>query len=307
MKPLLALILFSLSFSSFAARISLYDEPLTQFSSWVSQQTGKTIIVSSDLHSFLVNVDGDYSGHEELLSLYRAILQANELQMQFQEGFYRVTKRVAKPPVHVDDSIKLKVYKLLNVRPEDLHENIKPFIQASVSVSVMPSSSSIAFYGPEPHVDALIEFSQLFDVKPKQVLIEAVLMETNVTNAESVGVFIRSQLSQSGFSASSNTAIGDVNFESKGGILSYLTGGDIRLFINMIRNNDDVTILSEPRLVSLDRQQAYMTVGQNVPFITGTQSTDGGGVVQSIERKDVGLTVRVKPELVVNHPGFVGG
>jgi general secretion pathway protein D len=64
-------------------------------------------------------------------------------------------------------------------------------------------------------------------------------------------------------------------------------------------------ILSTPNLLTLDNFQAKIVIGQNVPFVTGSfaaATTAAGGVpgvnpFQTIERKDVGLTLRIKPQI----------
>ncbi len=69
-----------------------------------------------------------------------------------------------------------------------------------------------------------------------------------------------------------------------------------------LETNADGNVLSTPNLVSLDNEEAKIVIGQNVPFITGTFTNTGtaGGSTnpfQTIERKDVGLTLRVKPQI----------
>ncbi|MBM3337282.1 MAG: type II secretion system protein GspD [Betaproteobacteria bacterium] len=62
-------------------------------------------------------------------------------------------------------------------------------------------------------------------------------------------------------------------------------------------------ILSMPNLITLDNEEARIIVGQNVPFITGqfTTAASGGtaGVnpFQTIERRDIGLSLRVRPTI----------
>ena len=60
-------------------------------------------------------------------------------------------------------------------------------------------------------------------------------------------------------------------------------------------------ILSTPNLMTLDNAEAKIVVGQNVPFVTGSFSQPTGGVAanpfQTIERKDVGLTLKIKPQV----------
>ncbi len=78
------------------------------------------------------------------------------------------------------------------------------------------------------------------------------------------------------------------------------------LLARFLQNDGDVNILSTPNLVTLDNEEAKIVVGQNVPFVTGqyTNSNSGsGGAVnpfQTIERKDVGLTLRVRPQISEN-------
>jgi general secretion pathway protein D len=67
---------------------------------------------------------------------------------------------------------------------------------------------------------------------------------------------------------------------------------------NFLETNGDANILSTPTLLTLDNEEAKIVVGQNVPFITGqytSNNTATGSVnpFQTVERKDVGLTLRV--------------
>jgi len=70
---------------------------------------------------------------------------------------------------------------------------------------------------------------------------------------------------------------------------------------NFLETNGDANILSTPNLLTLDNEEAKIVVGQNVPFVTGqyTNVTTGGSVnpFQTVERKDVGLTLKVKPQI----------
>ena len=70
-----------------------------------------------------------------------------------------------------------------------------------------------------------------------------------------------------------------------------------------LQTNGDANILSTPNLLTLDNEEAKIVIGQNVPFVTGqytaNNNTTNGAVnpFQTIERKDVGLTLRVKPQI----------
>ena len=73
-----------------------------------------------------------------------------------------------------------------------------------------------------------------------------------------------------------------------------------------LQASGDGNILSTPNLLTLDNEEARIVIGQNVPFVTGSFTNTGGGnggsvnPFQTIERKDVGLTLRVKPQISEN-------
>ncbi len=69
-----------------------------------------------------------------------------------------------------------------------------------------------------------------------------------------------------------------------------------------LHNKSGVNILSTPNLLTLDNEEAKIIIGQNVPFITGQYTNNGANnssvnPFQTIERNDVGLTLRVKPQV----------
>ena len=70
-----------------------------------------------------------------------------------------------------------------------------------------------------------------------------------------------------------------------------------------LASTSGTNILSTPNLVTLDNEEARIVVGQNVPFITGQYTNTGTGTsspFQTIERKDVGITLKIKPQIGEN-------
>jgi general secretion pathway protein D len=74
---------------------------------------------------------------------------------------------------------------------------------------------------------------------------------------------------------------------------------------NLLQSSGDGNVLSTPNLLTLDNEEAKIVIGQQVPFVTGqyTNTAGSGGVTnpfQTVERKDVGLTLKVKPQISEN-------
>ena len=178
----------------------------------------------------------------------------------------------------------------------------------------------------EPQLMREIEAAiQQLDVRRQQVLIEATIIEVEGNDADQLGV----QWAMGDLSS----GVGVVNFSNVGTSLSklaagYLSGGAAGLgsavgagtslilgdyregadgsrklygaVIQALKANTKSNLLSTPSIVTMDNEEAYIVVGQNVPFVTGSVSTGTGGTVNpytSIERKDVGVTLKVIPHI----------
>lgn len=75
---------------------------------------------------------------------------------------------------------------------------------------------------------------------------------------------------------------------------------NLGVLAHALESNANANILSKPNLLMLDNEEAKIVIGQNVPFVTGSYAQTGGSTItpfQTIERQDVGLTLKVKPQI----------
>ena len=134
------------------------------------------------------------------------------------------------------------------------------------------------------------------DIPRAQVHIEAILAEVSYSLEKELGVEWHTNVSNGGVVANVATGLALKDIFS----LSYLSrAGDIKAVLKVLQSDTDSNILSTPSLLTLDNQEASIIVGENVPFLTGSQQSQDGlaNPFQTIERKDVGLTLRVTPRL----------
>ncbi len=162
------------------------------------------------------------------------------------------------------------------------------------------------------------------DIRRAQVLIEAIIAEITSDLNKEVGVGAAVDGSQS---SSQTVPIGLSNLAGIGTILSGLAGGSsgvgtpitapsgltlaggrtlsngtrYALLLHALASNSATNILSTPSIVTLDNAEAEIVVGKNLPFVTGqftnNSSATGTNPFQTIERKDVGLTLKVTPQV----------
>ncbi|RZJ00352.1 MAG: type II secretion system protein GspD, partial [Haliea sp.] len=159
-----------------------------------------------------------------------------------------------------------------------------------------------------------------------QVFVESLIAEVNAEKAAEFGIqWQGAQRSSNGTNIGAigtNFGIGGTNIidlalgAATGAVLpatglnfgvAHRTGGVYVLgfLARFLEANGDGNILSTPNLLTLDNEEAKIVIGQNVPFVTGqytNNNTSEGSVnpFQTIERKDVGLTLRVKPQISEN-------
>lgn len=191
------------------------------------------------------------------------------------------------------------------------------FIQADASTNTLIITASEAVYR---NLRAVID--QL-DVRRAQVYIEALVVEVNSDKASEFGV---QWLAASGDSTSKYRVGGIQNFNatSGNGLAGLATaaasgtpslpgaGLSIGLFrqingalglgaiAHALENDNAGNILSTPNMLTLDNELSTIKVGQNVPIISGQFTTTGGtntNPFQTIDRRDVGLTLKVRPQI----------
>ncbi len=194
-----------------------------------------------------------------------------------------------------------------------------------------PSTNSLIITAPDPQYRQLRAVIEQLDSRRAQVYVESLIAEVNTDKAAEFGIQWQGPLGQAG-----NNVIGflGTNFGTAGkNILALSTQGlsgvsangvtpGAGLNIGAVQRSNGVyalgflaraleqtgsgNILSTPNLLTLDNEEAKIVIGQNVPFITGLYANTGttvSGTVnpfQTIERKDVGLTLRVRPQISEN-------
>ena len=189
------------------------------------------------------------------------------------------------------------------------------FIQAD------PSTNSLIVTAAEPLYRQVRAMVEKLDSRRAQVYIESMIVEVSGDNAADFGFQWQGLIGNRGdknlvgagtnFGAGSSNVI-NINSSAGAGTLALGEGLNIGLVRNfggtyalaaiarMLQTQANTNIISTPNLITLDNEEAKIVVGSNVPFITGQFTNTGTGTTnpfQTIERKDVGLTLRIKPQI----------
>ena len=189
----------------------------------------------------------------------------------------------------------------------------KSTTNSAVSIQADENTNALVINAPPDVFRSLRSVIRRLDVRRAQVLVEAVIAEVSTTANQEFGI-------QWGAGSEKRGVAGVVNFSLGGGISGLLSSpptlGDgfnlvagnpngtdpMAALIRALSTDDKSNILSTPSLLTLDNQEAEIVVGQNVPFVTGSYSSTGGGSTptnpfQTVQRQDVGLTLKITPQI----------
>ncbi len=186
---------------------------------------------------------------------------------------------------------------------------------AATTIEADPSTNAILITADAATLETLLPVIERLDIRRSQVLVEAIIVEVSGNLNRQLGVELAAFQDGNIAAASTNTGVlagiataiqgdqiptvptglslgfGTDNLDSGG--LSFV--GLIQLF----ESNTEANILSTPSVLTTDNNEAVISVAENVPFITGTFTNDAGSTnpFQTIERRDVGITLQVTPQI----------
>ncbi|THU03815.1 type II secretion system protein GspD [Lampropedia puyangensis] len=200
-----------------------------------------------------------------------------------------------------------------------------------------PSTNSLIITAPDPLYRQLRTVIDKLDSRRAQVLIESMVVEVRADKVAEFGIQWQGGFGNSG---SSNVGAIGTNYQGSGNIIdmaiaaalagtsgasipsSSTLGNGINLGVahnyggtfvlgflaRFLEGTGDANVLSTPNILTLDNEEARIMIGSNVPFVTGqyTNNNATSGSVnpfQTIERQDVGISLRVKPQ--INEDGSV--
>ena len=196
-----------------------------------------------------------------------------------------------------------------------------------------PATNALIITAPEPQYRQLRAVIDQLDSRRAQVYVESLIAEVNADKAAEFGIQWQGPLGNLGentvgllgtnFGAGGNNILTNLLPIAQGDISSVTAPGTglnfgmasrrngvylLGFLARFLQQTGDGNILSTPNLLTLDNEEAKIVIGKNVPFVTGQFTNTGSGSsangsvnpFQTIERKDVGLTLRVKPQISEN-------
>lgn len=211
-----------------------------------------------------------------------------------------------------------------DIKKDPTAPGAKPF--GKVTVTADNATNALIINASAEDYNGIKDLIAQLDIKRKQVFVEALILEVTMDALLELGTSLQVAgtpgFENVVFGTSNNNAgnspklapIPNISSTLASAVSGILVGGMSNLvsvniggetvtipalsaLIQLSQSNNDVNVLSAPRLLTSDNEEAEIVVGSNVPIITSKSKDNDGNQINSVERKDVALTLRFTPQI----------
>lgn len=196
---------------------------------------------------------------------------------------------------------------------------VSPFESGKVTITPDKATNSLVIMASPADYNNLVQVIKKLDRRSKQVFVQVLIAEVTLNKSRAVGMQLGAlgiaQISKyfgigafyDPFGVLSNLATSGLASSTTGTSTSTPTNatlnfpvagvpGNIAAVLQALDSNDLLNVLSTPNILTSDNKEAEIVVGSNVPF-QGSSTISSGLSTTSIERKDVGITLKIKPQI----------
>jgi general secretion pathway protein D len=185
-----------------------------------------------------------------------------------------------------------------------------PFEGGKISITPDKATNSLVIMASPTDYQNLMQVIQKLDRRSRQVFVQAMIAEVSLDKLKDLGVqwgFFGGASSGSVSTAGVYDPMGTfTSFASSlAPILSVADVSNLKLtsaanfpaILKALQSNGALNVLSTPNVMTSDNKEAEIFVGENVPFAGAIQTLGTGFSTQSIDRKDTGITLKIKPQV----------
>lgn len=205
-------------------------------------------------------------------------------------------------------------------------EGEKPLLVSGngVRMEYEEGTNAVVMVGPDSELANYRSIVEQLDIRRAQVVVEAIIAEVSDTRVQELGVqwlFQHDSLGGGtvnfpGGTTPSVAAVGALAQDRDTAGLAQLLSGvqgaaagvghiggglNFIALINALKGQSGFNLLSTPTLLTLDNAEASILVGQEVPFVTGSVTQNNANPYQTIERREVGVKLRIKPQINIDN------
>ncbi len=180
-----------------------------------------------------------------------------------------------------------------------------PSLQGKVLVG--RSSNSLIISSNHPEIKKIEEIIKRLDAPPLQVMVQAQIFETSLEDGNTVGTSIEVNNTEGSDTSYAKTAgfATEPPATNPSGLYVKIVNGDMTAYFNAVRSRSDFDLLSSPRIMALNNQEASMSTGEDVGYQDTTITYTSAGSVTSKTTKFLQATTELKFTPHINQDGYI--
>ena len=297
--------------------VKLSESSMSSAAGGASASSGPMILADSRSNAIIVR-----AANPVQLTQIRSLVQGLDRDFQGGSAPDAVTAGVYVVKLKSGDATKIAAT-LRSVLPTGIGLNGQAAQASNVQIQADAATNSLIITAPDAQYRQLKAVIEKIDARPAQVFIESLIAEVNTNKLTDFGIQWQGATGKSGDTnigvlgtnfgsgmgniiGAATTNPGSIDASKVAGGLNFgvfhNTGGVyvLGMLANFLESTGDGNILATPNVLTLDNEESRVIVGQNVPFVTGSYQQNNNTVdnpFQTIERIDVGMTLRVKPQI----------
>ncbi len=265
--------------------MTMKDAELADVMDMISREQRVNVFVSTD------NTDTvSFSLYDMLVpEAIRAIANAAGLAVEYYDGNYFIVDRDEAGKYAPDALTRVRSFSLQYANVEEMEPLLRPFLSEYGELTVFADKGIVLVEDTPEFLRRTAKLIQEIDRQPKQILIEAKILEVTLTDEDSYGVDWSRFFDSDGGSGSFGTQnLGD---SSSSGLFFDLSTPDIAAQLNALTSQGRVRTLSTPKLLALEKQESSVIIGDRRGYSVTT--TINQVTTESIEFLESGVILRV--------------
>jgi general secretion pathway protein D len=295
------------------------------FVKFISELTGKNFVIDEKVKGKVTVFSPQPMSVEQAYKVFQSVLEGKGLTAYPVGDVIRIV-----PITEAPTDRGIRVYTLQHANAEEMAKLISTLTTRTLAapgaradaqripgefegpVQVVPdkATNALIITASARDFEMLRGVVQRLDIRRRQVFVEMAILDVNVERLKELGNDLSGLVTHSSKDVG---VLGGLNRQPEdvfsiaeaitraGAAGSGISLGivNIRAFLHALITRTDANVLSTPQLMTVDNQKARIVVGQNVPFLTGsTTSNVGAATVQTVERRDVGVTLELLPQIL---------
>lgn len=317
--------------TSMKVTLDFNEVDLPVFVRFMSELTGKHFVMDEKIVGKITVYSPTKVTVEQAYSMFLSALEVRRLTAVPRGDVILIVQTAEVPPAR-----EVHVYKLMHASATDTATVLTSLVARSLNPPLptaggrLPLKSVTEFESPvqifsdkatnslimtatKGDYERLVSVIRALDTRRKQVFVEAVIMEVSVERLRQLGsdpAQIVGAFQKGLFQGIAGFNIAPEQLQTIAQAISGSTSGttttgasvvntvNVRAFLHLLMQLTDSNIISTPQILASDNQKAKIVVGQNVPIPTGQSQGITGGTLVTIERKDVGVTLEITPQML---------